>query len=110
MIKKIEQTIKKYSLLEKGDHIVVALSGGADSCALLLSLIGLTDAYGLKLIVAHFNHGLRHAESDGDEAFCRNLAQKFGLAFVTEKMANPVDSQRRITGRLFPAGKISFSG
>ena len=43
MIKKIEQTIKKYSLLENGDHVVVALSGGADSCALLLSLIGFTE-------------------------------------------------------------------
>jgi len=57
MIKKIEQTIKKYSLLANGDHVVVALSGGADSCALLLSLIGFAEANGLKMVVAHFNHG-----------------------------------------------------
>jgi tRNA(Ile)-lysidine synthase len=86
MIKKIEQTIKKYSLLANGDHVVVALSGGADSCALLLSLIGLTNTDGLKMVVAHFNHGLRDAESDGDEVFCRQLAQKFGLSFATERM------------------------
>lgn len=86
MIKKIEQTIKKYSLLQNGDHVVVALSGGADSCALLLSLVGFTQADGLKMVVAHFNHGLRATESDEDEVFCRQLAKKFDLAFVTERM------------------------
>lgn len=89
MIKKIEQTINKYHLLENGDRVVIALSGGADSCALLLSLIGLAEAYSLEMIVAHFNHGLRHEESDGDELFCHDLAQKFGLVFVTEKMRHP---------------------
>jgi tRNA(Ile)-lysidine synthase len=69
MIKKIEQTIEKYHLLEKGDHVIVALSGGADSCALLFSLAQLAQTHGLKLLVAHFNHGLRHEESDGDEVF-----------------------------------------
>jgi tRNA(Ile)-lysidine synthase len=86
MIKKIEQTIRKYSLLKTGETVVVALSGGADSCALLLSLLDLAEHYGLKIIVAHFNHGLRGGESDGDEAFCRSLAQQFCLIFVTEKM------------------------
>ncbi len=86
MIEKIEQTIKKYHLLEKGDRVVVALSGGADSCALLLSLLALGEALCLKIIVAHFNHGLRHLRSDEDEVFCRNMAQKSGLVFVSEKM------------------------
>lgn len=89
MIKKIEQTINKYHLLEKGDCLVVALSGGADSCALLLSLISFTDTYGLKMIVAHFNHGLRGEESDEDEMFCRGLTQKTNLTFVTEKLRHP---------------------
>lgn len=86
MIEKIEQTIKKYHLLENGDRVVVALSGGADSCALLLSLHALAEARCLRMIVAHFNHGLRHAQSDEDEVFCKSLAQKYGLVFVTEKM------------------------
>lgn len=86
MIKKIEQTIKKYHLLEEGDKVVVALSGGPDSCALLVSLIGFVNAWRLKLVVAHFNHGLRQSQSDEDEVFCRSLAQKFNLPFVTEQM------------------------
>jgi len=89
MIDKIKRTINKYDMLENGDHVVVALSGGADSCALLLSLMSLTETYCLKMVVAHFNHGLRHEESDGDEIFCRNLAQKFCLVFVTGKMRHP---------------------
>lgn len=88
MIKKIEQTIKEYSLLEAGDRIVVALSGGADSCALLLSLVSLAPTYHLTIFVAHFNHGLRGVFSDEDEAFCRSLAEKFGLIFKTQKMQN----------------------
>lgn len=86
MIRKIEQAIKKYSLLEKGETVVVALSGGADSCALLLGLMNISEIYDLKLIAAHFNHGLRGAASDGDELFCRGLARQNGLTYVTEKM------------------------
>lgn len=86
MIKKIEQTIDKYHLLNNGDRVVIALSGGADSCALLLSLVNLAPTRHLKLMIAHFNHGLRGAESDEDEAFCRNLALKHDLVFETEKM------------------------
>ncbi len=86
MINKIKQTIKKYSLLKNGETVVVALSGGADSCALLWSMMDLSEVYDLKIIVAHFNHGLRSEESDGDEAFCCKLAQQYGLAFTAEKM------------------------
>jgi tRNA(Ile)-lysidine synthase len=87
MIRKVEQTIRKYSMLEKGDRVVVALSGGADSCALLGALAALAPPWRLELIAAHFNHGLRGEESDGDEAFCRSLAGKTGLVFATQKLA-----------------------
>lgn len=87
MIRKVEQTIRKYSMLEEGDRVVVALSGGADSCALLLALAALAPVWRLDMIAAHFNHGLRGEESDGDEAFCRFVAGKTGLVFVTQKLA-----------------------
>ncbi|MDD4090970.1 MAG: tRNA lysidine(34) synthetase TilS [Smithellaceae bacterium] len=89
MIKKIEHTLRKYSLLEEGDRVLVALSGGADSCALLLVLAALAPHWRLELIAAHFNHGLRGAASDEDEAFCRRLAEQAGLVFVTQKLAAP---------------------
>src|SRR4051812_5247125 len=52
--------------------LVVAVSGGADSVALLRALVEIGEPGG-RLVVAHLNHGLRGAESDGDEAFVREL-------------------------------------
>ena len=86
MIKKVNQTIEKYNLLEKGERVVVALSGGPDSTALLAVLASIAQALDLSLIVAHFNHGLRGAESDEDEKFSRDLSEKMGLSFVSGKM------------------------
>ncbi len=68
--------------------MVVALSGGADSCALLSILVQLAKDDRFKLIAAHFNHGLRGDESDAEELFCRNLAQKLGVMLVTERMTS----------------------
>ncbi len=73
MIKKVNQTIEKYNLLEKGERVVVALSGGPDSTALLAALAQIAQKLDLSLVVAHFNHGLRGVESDEDEQFCRDL-------------------------------------
>jgi len=86
MIKKVNQTIEKYKLLENGERVVVALSGGPDSMALLAILATIAKTLDLSLIVAHFNHGLRGAESDEDENFSRDLSEKMGLAFVSGKM------------------------
>jgi tRNA(Ile)-lysidine synthase len=86
MIKKIIQTIEKYNLLEKGERVVVALSGGPDSTALLTVLAPIAQELDLSLIIAHFNHGLRGTESDEDEKFSRDLSEKMGLAFVSGKM------------------------
>jgi tRNA(Ile)-lysidine synthase len=86
MIKKVNQTIKKYDLLERGERMVVALSGGPDSTALLTVLAPIAKALDLSLIIAHFNHGLRGVESDEDEKFSRDLSEKMGLSFVCGKM------------------------
>jgi tRNA(Ile)-lysidine synthase len=93
MIKKVLQTIKKYNLLENGDRVVVALSGGPDSTALLEILLKIATKMDLTLIVAHFNHGLRGRESNADEKFSRDLAKKMGLLFCSEKMDKKGDKK-----------------
>ena len=69
------------SLLRPGMRLAVALSGGADSVALLRILAARSAELGLVLHAAHLHHGLRGAEADGDLEFCRELAAKLGLPF-----------------------------
>jgi len=64
-----------------GMRVAVAVSGGADSVALLLALMEQAPQQGLVLSVAHVNHQLRAEESDGDEEFVRKLAETHGLPF-----------------------------
>ena len=86
MIEKIKQTIEKYDLLDRGDRVLVALSGGPDSTALLMVLVQLARDMNLTLFAAHFNHGLRGRESNADEKFSRDLAKKMGLIYCSAKM------------------------
>lgn len=80
----------------KEKNITVALSGGADSVALLSSLLELKDELGLIVSAAHLNHGLRGEESDRDEAFVKELCKSLSVALVTEKA--DVMSRVRTTG------------
>jgi len=69
------------SLLKPGMRLAVALSGGADSVALLRALAARREELGLVLHAAHLHHGLRDAEADGDLEFCRELAAKLEIPF-----------------------------
>ncbi|CAN5631653.1 hypothetical protein BH24ACI3_BH24ACI3_03290 [soil metagenome] len=78
---------RRLQLPFEGETLVVAVSGGADSVSLLLGLHDLTKRKKLKhrLVMAHFDHGLRGAASVGDSEFVRSLAEDLGHEFVTEK-------------------------
>lgn len=86
MLQRVRQTITKYKLLAAGDRVLVGVSGGADSTALLHILHQLAKEYGWELHVAHVEHGLRGEESLADAVFVQELAQKLGLPF---QMAHP---------------------
>lgn len=68
-------------MVHPGDRVGAAVSGGADSVALLLLLLELREKLGIVLSVLHFNHKLRGKASDADEKFVAKLAAKHGLAF-----------------------------
>lgn len=73
------ETIRQYRMLERGDRVVVGVSGGADSVALLSLLCALREEYALHLTVCHINHNLRGAESLRDEQFVRALCTRLGV-------------------------------
>jgi tRNA(Ile)-lysidine synthase len=75
--------IRREELLRAGDRVGVAVSGGTDSVALLRLLIELRQELGIVLSVVHFNHTLRGAESDADQAFVAGLAREHGLEFYS---------------------------
>jgi tRNA(Ile)-lysidine synthase len=80
LIDSVRRTVWKYRLLPAGSRVAVALSGGADSVALLHVLLDLAKEESFHVIgVLHLNHVLRGAESDADELFCRQVASSLGL-------------------------------
>ncbi len=82
MLEKVHQVIMERRLLSRGERLLVGVSGGPDSVALLDALVALAPEFGWKLRVAHFNHQLRGAEADADEVFVRELADGYGLPFT----------------------------
>ncbi len=80
--KRVLDYIRDLRLISAGDRVGVAVSGGADSVALLRILEGAREKLGVKLLVAHFDHCLRGAESDADAEFVCDLARSGGLQFV----------------------------
>ena len=79
MTNKVIEAIERYGMLHDGDTVAVGLSGGADSCALLIVLHELRERYGILLRACHINHNLRGAESDSDERFVRELCEELGI-------------------------------
>lgn len=91
-------TIEKYNMLQKGDTIVVGLSGGADSCALLHYLVTLREKYGLLIIACHVNHMIRGEEADRDENFARDFCKKSDVPFRLLKIDVPKIAKEKKEG------------
>lgn len=86
MIRTVRKTIESASLLAKGERLVVAVSGGADSVALLRALVLLSREYGWSLTAAHLNHGIRGGEADRDEAFVHRFCDAQGVRCLSRKL------------------------
>ena len=77
----VKKTIEKHQMITPGDYLLVAVSGGPDSVALLHLLYDLCDELELRLEVAHLQHGIRGSEAQEDARFVAELAEKLGLPF-----------------------------
>jgi tRNA(Ile)-lysidine synthase len=90
---RFEETVARYGLIVRGDAVLVAVSGGPDSVALLHLLVERATAWGLRLGIVHLDHGLRE-ESARDADFVRQLAENLALPLHTERV-DVRDLQRR---------------
>ncbi len=103
---KVRRTIVRYRMLERGDRLVVAVSGGPDSVALLSILACLSQELNFSLHVAHLNHMFRAKEAEKDALYVKELAKKFSLpitvrkrnvpAFVRRKRLSPEEGARQV--------------
>ena len=89
LISEVEAAIRTHQLLERGGKVVVGVSGGPDSTALLDILRRLAPAYDLTLHVAHLHHGIRDEEADQDMAWVRRLAKRWNLPFTGKRVDIP---------------------
>jgi len=95
MISKLQSTIDEHGLLEPGQHVLVAVSGGADSVALLHGLLKFSKSLDLRVSVAHLNHRIRGKTADGDAEFVRSLTRRLKVRCYVGRYDVPRLAKRR---------------
>jgi tRNA(Ile)-lysidine synthase len=88
----VRRTIQYHHMMNRGDRVVVAVSGGPDSVALLTLLWELRRRLGIRLQVAHLDHGLRGTESQQDAVYTRRLARRLKIPVIVERIRIPPGS------------------
>jgi len=106
MLRKVKETIHKFGMLEGGEHVLVAVSGGVDSIVLLQVLYELKEELQLSLTVAHLDHQLRGEESRQDAIFVAKRAEELNLpiilktfdvpSFIEEHRLSPEEGAREV--------------
>src|SRR3990170_7769605 len=93
--RRVLEFVRRHEIVNPGERVLVAVSGGADSTALLLVLARLRPQLGVDLTVAHFDHTLRgRQEAADDRAFVQSLAGSFGLPGVYGRGDVPARARR----------------
>ena len=104
---KFNETILKYKLLQEKDTILIAVSGGPDSLALLLLLFKLKDKLGLSLHIAHVDHGLRK-DSQADSFFVERLAEKLGIPISVLRLDPKIKEKKGSLEEIFRQARLDF--
>jgi tRNA(Ile)-lysidine synthase len=84
MLQRVLKHIREHRLIEPGERVLVGVSGGIDSCVLLDCMVRLQPELHCDLLVAHMNHLLRGQAAEEDARFVQELAERYGLPFVSE--------------------------
>ncbi|QXM07239.1 tRNA lysidine(34) synthetase TilS [Crassaminicella indica] len=98
MLEKFIRTVKRHNMFQKGDGIVVGVSGGPDSIALLHLFWRIREEYDLKLYAVHLNHQFRGEEADEDADYVRRFCENIGVkAFIFSKNVSLYSKEKGIT-------------
>lgn len=117
LIFQVRKTIKEWEMLSRGQTIICAVSGGADSVVMLHLLLELREEMDLRIIAAHMDHGLRGAESNRDHDFVKSLSKKLGIEFVSKRLkkgelkslgGSPQDAARKIRYAFFEEAALKL--
>lgn len=107
----VKSTIANYKMLRQGDHVIVGVSGGADSLCLLHVLNRLKDELGIKLFAAHLNHQFRGVDAEEDASFVEEICRQWNIpcriesfdvpAYAKAMGLSPEEAGREIRYQLF---------
>ncbi len=89
----IKKTISEDHLIEKGDTVLIGLSGGADSVCLTHALKSLQNELEITLYTAHLNHGIRGEEAERDEKFSKDFSSSLGITCFTKRCNIPIEAK-----------------
>lgn len=104
-VRQVEKTMETFDMLGPRRAVLIGVSGGADSLALLFSLYALAPVHGWRLGIAHVNHGLRGRQADAEQRFVASLASRMKLPYYSKKA--DVRARRQSAGVcLEEAGRI----
>ena len=98
MKQKVMETIKKYNLINSKDKIVLGVSGGPDSIAMLDILRQIKDEMNFEMYVAHINHNIRGKEADADEEYVKKYCEKYNIKCFSKKIDVPTIAQDKKIG------------
>ena len=97
LAEKVHQLLKSNALLKENDRILLAVSGGMDSVAMMSVLAELKEQWHWELIIGHIDHGLRPNQDESESRLCANLAQSYGLQYLEKKISlkTPSENNRK---------------
>lgn len=98
MFDRFEKALEKCTCGRKPLSVLTALSGGADSTALLLLFAEMRKKKGIRVEAFHMNHGIRGAEADRDERFCRELCERLEIPLTVERVDVPAFCEKQKIG------------
>lgn len=101
----VRQTLLTHRMIEKGNGVILAISGGPDSIAMAHIMIRLKEEFSCWFVIAHLDHSIR-TESKQDFEFVKNVSESVGIEFVGQKIDVPgIARQKKIS--LEEAGRIA---